>query len=109
MQLVRHHAALLRAAGLIYKTAQHGFGFALVAERADVVAFAGPEIPKAGKAEKSVRALVAVHADIGQTGVILLIFLRAGTGAGVLHGRSLGLGLFLFSITDPIVDHSILE
>jgi hypothetical protein len=33
---------------------------------------------------------VAAHADIGQAGVILLIFLGAGTGAGVVHGSSLG-------------------
>ena len=109
MQPVRHQAAFQQAAGLAYETGQHGFSFALIAEGANIFAFASPEIPKVRKAEKSVRALVAVHADIGQASVNLFIFLRAGTGAGVSHGRSLKLRVFLFSISYPIVDHSLFE
>lgn len=89
MQLVRHHAALLQAAGFVDKTTQHGLGLAAIAEGADVLTFAGTEVPEPGQAKKAVGAFVTAHADIGQAGIVGAGYLWAGTGAGVLHGRSL--------------------
>lgn len=84
MQLVRHHAALLQAAGFVDEPAEHGLGFTAIAEGADILAFAGPEIPQPGLAEQPVRAFMALRADISQAGA------GAGAGAGILHGRLLG-------------------